>query len=447
MVHQLPVAQGGDYTTIYNNIHGHNGQFLYSNGELTGMQSSQFPPGPAGMFANAGLNWSSQRQLPQQIPQQPPPYNPTTPEHPFSEQQFTPQINFQTQPDVWPSSLDGSSRFSPQQDCTVSPALISNNFLISQNVCDRSSLPSSIQKRPPPFVKKQSPSTEISIDMNNSSGSIVSASVFLQDCPNVAIHTADEFPELCVQLEQLGYLFGERTSITTQPNKKVKLSVSNAASPIASPKPIQSVAKAISKQPVAPKSKIPSEPGPRLRYLLQECLDADDDAEVAVLTAKAWKLIEPITAEQTELVTVAVGTILKTADDETLQHMGSQGSFSYRLRKWVVYEHNKDKKSPIIPKMLKLLSSYRLSLDIYKQQVWGKVLDSIQRKSESEKSKEFAAQVMTRFQHLEKERARQERDPKKMAGTRNTDKSKPAASMSNGGVGKKRSGGQSQSRC
>ena len=45
---------------------------------------------------------------------------------------------------------------------------------------------------------------------------------------------------------------------------------------------------------------------------------------------------------------------MKNSDDETLKYMGKIMQFTVKLRKWIVYEHNKDKKSPMIPKMLKV---------------------------------------------------------------------------------------------
>jgi len=68
---------------------------------------------------------------------------------------------------------------------------------------------------------------------------------------------------------------------------------------------------------------------------------------------------------------------------------------------------------------------------MYERQQWEKVLNNIHRKSELDKSREFANQIMTRFQHLERERARTEREVKKVAvaaGTNNADKQKTVAS-------------------
>lgn len=155
----------------------------------------------------------------------------------------------------------------------------------------------------------------------------------------------------------MGYL-GEPATSAAVPNKKPRLSTpASVPSPAAaaSPSTTPGASKSVSKPPPAPKSKVPVEPLAKLKYLLQECLDTDDDDEEASdIAAKAWGIIADVTAEQSDLIAIAVSTILKVADDETLVYMGKILQFTMRLRKWVVAEHNKDKKSPMIPKMLKV---------------------------------------------------------------------------------------------
>jgi hypothetical protein len=74
---------------------------------------------------------------------------------------------------------------------------------------------------------------------------------------------------------------------------------------------------------------------------------------------------------------------------------------------------------------------------MYEKQQWEKVLSAIQRKSESEKHKDFATQILTRYQHLEKEKARQERENKKAPTTRTVtgDKKAVAGSATKNPVG------------
>ncbi|KAF8253523.1 hypothetical protein K440DRAFT_253618 [Wilcoxina mikolae CBS 423.85] len=245
----------------------------------------------------------------------------------------------------------------------------------------------------------------------------------------MSVSTTATSSRMRLAIEALGYL-GEPATSAAVPNKKPKLSTPTsvpspaAASPAATP----GTSKSVSKPPPAPKSKVPIEPLAKLKYLLQECLDTDDDDEEASeIASKAWGIIADVTSEQSDMIAIAVSTILKIADDETLVYMGKILQFTMRLRKWVVAEHNKDKKSPMIPKMLKLLSQIRLPLEMYEKQQWDKVLNAIHRKSELDKSREFANQIMTRFQHLEKERARKEREAKKLRGA-NTDKQKAVTS-------------------
>jgi hypothetical protein len=160
----------------------------------------------------------------------------------------------------------------------------------------------------------------------------------------------------------LGYL-GEQPIAAAAPNKKPRLSTPvSAPSPSAAASPASAFAFAkAAPKPTAqpPKSKVPTEPLPRLKYLLQECLDTDDDDEEArAIASKTWEIIADISPEQTDMVVVAVQTILKFADDDTLEYLGKILHFPMRLRKWIVYEHNKEKKSTLVPKMLKVSLEY-----------------------------------------------------------------------------------------
>jgi hypothetical protein len=156
----------------------------------------------------------------------------------------------------------------------------------------------------------------------------------------------------------LGYL-GDAPVTSIAPNKKPRLgtpvsapSPTAAASPAPAPVPTKAASKPVA-QPV--KSKVPTEPLPRLKYLLQECLDTDDDDEEArVIAHKVVELVSDIAPEQTDMVTVAAQTIAKFADEDTLEYLGKLISFPMRLRKWIVYEHNKEKKSTLVPKLLKV---------------------------------------------------------------------------------------------
>ena len=125
--------------------------------------------------------------------------------------------------------------------------------------------------------------------------------------------------------------------------------------PVATPQAVLQTA-VQSYQTAASRSKVPTEPIPRLRYLLQERLD-DQDEDPEETANKVWVLLSDVQPEQTDLVAAAVTTILKHVDDESAECMGKILQFSVRLRKWIVSEHNKDKKSTLIPKMLKVRDS------------------------------------------------------------------------------------------
>jgi hypothetical protein len=155
-----------------------------------------------------------------------------------------------------------------------------------------------------------------------------------------------------------GFL-GDAPATSIAPNKKPRLGTPvSVPSPTAaaSPAPAPTTTKAASK-PAAQqaKSKVPTEPLPRLRYLLQECLDTDDDdEETRVVANKVVEIVSEIAPEQTDMVMVAAQTIAKFADEDTLEYLGTLIPFPMRLRKWIVYEHNKEKKSTLVPKLLKV---------------------------------------------------------------------------------------------
>jgi hypothetical protein len=149
-----------------------------------------------------------------------------------------------------------------------------------------------------------------------------------------------------------GYSTGDEQS---QPdpeltNKKLKTDSDDAASPkpVAVLQPVPQPQSATVSRP-----KVPTEPIPKMKYLLQQCLE-DDDEDPQETATKAWGYVSDVQPEQTEQISAVATTILKYVDDESAEYMGKIVQFSVRLRKWVVAEHNKDKKSPLIPKLLKV---------------------------------------------------------------------------------------------
>lgn len=67
-----------------------------------------------------------------------------------------------------------------------------------------------------------------------------------------------------------------------------------------------------------------------------------------------------------------------------------------------------------------------MPLELYEKQVWDRVLTIIHKKSELDKSREFATLLITRYQQLDKEKQRKEREKKTRANI--SDKAKPVAS-------------------
>lgn len=144
--------------------------------------------------------------------------------------------------------------------------------------------------------------------------------------------------------------------------KKAKTSATTSSpknSPLATPTRLAQV-------PAPPRPKIPTEPAPRLKYLIEECLDCDDDFEdVRDNVNRLWTLVSEIQPQQTDLVAIAVKTILKGGDEELLTVIGKVVHFSIRVRKWVVHEFNTNKRSVMVYNMLRVSNGYMTCLIIF----------------------------------------------------------------------------------
>lgn len=79
----------------------------------------------------------------------------------------------------------------------------------------------------------------------------------------------------------------------------------------------------------------------------------DESDDPAVMASHAWNVISGVEASDMESVMAATNSIL-SSDDDILQAMGELHQFSGRLRKWIVAEHNKDKKSPNMVRLLRV---------------------------------------------------------------------------------------------
>jgi len=332
---------------------------------------------------------------------------PTLPEH-HTYQQFGSQL-------AWQSSVSGPSDSVAAVAFPQQHGSINLPTRIASSVVNGTPAPSDdrtvAQSNTFSHTKQQQPQSQQNGQMADCSNSpqprtiaAVAATVtMLGGTPHVSVHGRNEFPDtfgefpLAVEafhtlpfhalplsspvmatvtdsspaaIEAMGYL-GEPVApapTTTLVNKKPRLSApvsapspATTASPAPAPAtPVHAVNAVTTKAtpkpaaPVpAPKSKVPTEPLARMKYLLTECLE-DEEEEARDLSLRAWGIVSDVSPEQTEMVTNAVNIILKTADDQTLVCMGKILQFTMKLRKWIVHEHNKEKKSPLIPKMLKV---------------------------------------------------------------------------------------------
>lgn len=357
------------YVTSHHLIphHQHNAQFLYNvNGDLGALQAQQYH---TDIFNADPLNWQQQQQQQQQhitqgFPQQ---------------QQYGQSPGQILHPHLFPPTTATLA----QQYGQISPGAwsqpVSNPNLYAQNgvTVPSPQIPNVMNARPTGDHERQAP-TESFHQMNQTnqfqdySGQGVPnvALTWIDDFPNVSVHGNDEFPDAhgklhnsgrkdaCYllkpeALEKLSYL-GDLLTSTALANKKPRLGTPvSAPSPTpASPSNAPSGFKSANK--TTTRSKVPTEPVAKVRYLLQECLETeDDDLEASKIASSTWDIVADIMSEQPDLVNASVNTILKSADDETLVALGRMNQFTMKLRKWIVYEHNKDKKSIHMPKLLK----------------------------------------------------------------------------------------------
>ncbi|KAI5817443.1 hypothetical protein BZA77DRAFT_292332 [Pyronema omphalodes] len=379
------VPSNNQYATSHHLIphHQHNPQFLYNvNGDLGALQAQQYR---TDIFNPDPLNWQQQQQQ-QHITQ-------GFPQHQQYGQPPGPILH----PHLYPPTTAPLA----QQYGQISPGVwsqpVSNPNLYAQNgvAVPSPQIPNVINSRPTGDHERQAPNEgPHQINQANqfqdysAQGVSNVALTWIDDFPNVSVHGNDEFPDAHEALEKLSYL-GDILTSTVVANKKPRLGTpASAPSPTpASPSNAPSGLKSTNK--TATRSKVPTEPVAKIRYLLQECLETeDDDLEASKIAASTWDIIVDVVAEQTDLVNASVNTILKSADDETL-----------------------------------LLSQIRMPLELYEKQVWERVLTIIHKKSELDKSREFATLLITRYQQLDKEKQRKDREKKSRSNI--SEKGKP----------------------
>lgn len=164
-------------------------------------------------------------------------------------------------------------------------------------------------------------------------------------------HSSNKFSRSNCSAEMMsGASLGNETSTPIAPPKKNQKpnTVAVATSKPQTPKPL----------PVPPpKPKIPDDPIEKTKSLIEEALecDGDDDIEdIRKASKKIWDIMVQIKPEQTQLVEVAVRTILKVGDNEILRALGDSVLFAIRLRKWMTTEWNRDRNSPAVFMILKV---------------------------------------------------------------------------------------------
>lgn len=131
------------------------------------------------------------------------------------------------------------------------------------------------------------------------------------------------------------------------PQKKPKLTTTAA---VAKAHPPQKSAAKASQGP-----KIPDDPSEKIKYLVHDAFNCDEDIEdIREASKKLWEIMLKVPLEQPKLVEVVVWSILKFGDDVILQHLGSSILFAVRLRYWMTTEWNRDKTSPNVLMLLRV---------------------------------------------------------------------------------------------
>jgi hypothetical protein len=200
--HHLPVTSS---SSLVNNLyapahhqpssHHHNNQFLYGNGDLAALQSSQF----RNDIFSPELNWQQQHQQHHQLTTQsyqPQHFNTSTtlPEHhtfPDPASSHLQPFSGQLSTNGWPSSLGDPTGFT-QHESTISPAQISNNFTNARPLDDNERPASTLNTYPQ--VKQSGQFVDFAAPLQPSSG-VATAFTMINGCPHVSLHYCDEFQD------------------------------------------------------------------------------------------------------------------------------------------------------------------------------------------------------------------------------------------------------------
>jgi hypothetical protein len=172
----VPTSQGEGFGSP---VYAANSQFLYGNGDLMGLPSSQFPS--ADLFASPELNWQQQEQRPSNFEQ----FN-----HTSTSESFNPQYNS----NVWPSTL-GAVGYVHQQAGTVTPTHISNVSANPHPHALRSSMSSGSLGGPNDAQDIQQPITTGGQHPNAVGTPVAAPVTFVNGAPHVSLHYGNEYPE------------------------------------------------------------------------------------------------------------------------------------------------------------------------------------------------------------------------------------------------------------
>jgi len=333
----VPASQGEGFGSP---VYATNSQFLYGNGDLMGLPSSQFPS--ADLFASPELNWQQQEQRPSNFEQ----FNHTSTSEPFN-----PQYNS----NVWPSTLGAVGGYVHQQAGTVTPTHISNVSANSHPHALRSSSgslggPNDAQDIQQPISTGQHPTA-----VGTPVAGIAAQVTFVNGAPHVSLHYGNEYPEFVGQIRTRGYLGPTSSGTSKRPRTSAASSVPSPPV-VASPPDTVKVGSKLQAASSKGSSGRMDDPLYTFKAELQQVLDDEDEEDIRVVGQKVWEIVSNVNTDKPDFMSAAVETLLRFGDDEVIRYMGQQVPFTVRLRKWVVGEHNKDKKSPLVPKMLKVSS-------------------------------------------------------------------------------------------
>lgn len=166
------------------------------------------------------------------------------------------------------------------------------------------------------------------------------------------------------------------------------------------------------------KSKVPDDPVERIKHLVFDALNCDEDIEdIREASKKLWEIMLDIPLEEPKLIEAVIWSILKFGDDVILQHLGSSILFTVRLRYWMTAEWNRDRNATTVLMLLRvsihdeptslipislirvfltflqLLRKFRVSEEQLEEAKWIRALASIGSKSKDQRVSEMCVAI------------------------------------------------------